>query len=69
MHIPVNGGKDEGPLGDPFNLIKIILKVGDSFFHHLSGLQHKGQDQLARTELVADFFHRRQQDGIQRVDG
>ena len=36
--------------------------------HHLGGLQHEGQDQLARAELVADLLHRRQQHGVQRVD-
>ena len=40
----------------------------DRALHHLGRLQHERQDQLARAELVADVFHRRQQDLVEHVD-
>ena len=37
------------------------------FFHHLSRLEHKGQDQLPCAKAVTDLFHCRQQDGIENL--
>ena len=41
----------------------------DGFLHHLGGLEHEGQDQLAGAKLVADLFHGRQQDGVEDLHG
>ena len=69
MHIAVDGGDDDRAFGDAFHLLEIILKMGDGLLHHFGGLQHEGQDQFARAEFVADFFHGGEQDVVEGVDG
>ena len=56
------------PFADAFLALEELLEVRDGLLHHLGRLQHERQDQLARAELVADLFHRRQQHVVQHVD-
>ena len=68
MHIAVDGGDDDGSLGDAFHFLKIILEVRNGLLHRFSGLQHEGQDQFTRAELVTDFFHGGEQDVVQSMN-
>ena len=63
VHVAVDGGEHHRALGDAFDFLEVGLEVRDGLLHHFGGLQHEGQDQFARAELVADFLHGRQQHG------
>ena len=65
MHIAIDSGNHHRALGDAFHLLEIILEMCDGFLHHLGGLQHEGQDQFARAELVPDLLHGGEQDGVE----
>jgi len=65
VHVAKHGREHEFALGETFLLIQVIFKVGNSLFHNLRGLQNKGQDKISRTEAIANFFHRRQQNIVE----
>jgi len=60
VHVAVHGRKHDLALRVAFLALQELLEVPNGFLHHLGGLQHERQNQLAGAELVADFFHRRQ---------
>ena len=68
MHVAVHGGEHHLALGVSLALLQVLLEVRDGTLHHLCALQHKGQDELAGTEPVADILHGGQEDGVQHGD-
>ena len=65
VHIAEYGRQDNGALRVALDLVEVVLQARNSLLHHLGGLQDEGQDQFARTELVADLLHRRQQHRVE----
>ena len=69
VHVAIHGGEHQCALGDPGFLLQVVLQVRHGFLHHLGGLEHKRQDQLARAELIAYLFHGGQQHVVEHGDG
>ena len=69
VDVAEHGREHDGRLGLALEPIQVALEVGHRPLHHLGGLEHERQDQLARAEAVADVLHRRQEDAVQDVDG
>ncbi len=69
VDVAIHRREHDGSFGRSFQSLQIVLKLVDGFLHRLGRLQHEGQNQFARAELVADLFHRRQQHIVQHFDG
>ena len=68
MHVAEDRREHDLALADALGALEELLEVRDGLLHHFGRLQHERQDQLAGAELVADFFHRRQQHVVEHVD-
>src|SRR5665213_1314940 len=68
VHVAEHRGQHDDPFAHAFLAFEELLEVRDRLLHHLGRLQDERQDQLAGAELVADLFHRGQQDVVQHVD-
>jgi len=56
------------PLVYPSRFSRYCSRCATARVHHLGALEHEGQDQLARTESIADVLHRGEQDGVEHAD-
>ncbi len=68
VHVAVDGGQHDLALGLPLGLLQVRLQPRDGLLHHLRALQHEGEDQLARAELVAHLLHRGQQHLVEHLE-
>ena len=68
VHVAKDGREHDRTFGRAFLLLQELFEVRDRLLHHFRGLQHERQNQLARSEFVADFFHRGQQDLVEHGD-
>ena len=68
VHIAVHRRQHHQSLGSAFFSLQVLLQVSDGLLHYLGRLQHERQDQLASPKLIPHLFHRRQQNGVERLD-
>ena len=69
VHVAVHGGEHDAALGVALGSLEELLEVLDRLLHHLGGLEHERQDQLAGAELVADLLHRGEQHVVEHAHG
>ena len=66
VHVAEHGRDHDLALGVALDPVEVVLELRHGALHHLGGLEHEGQDQLAGAELVAHLLHGRQQHLVER---
>ena len=69
VHVAVHRREHDLPLRVALLALEELLEVRHRPLHHLRGLQHERQDQLARAEAVAHFLHRGEQHVVEHAHG
>ncbi len=69
MDVAVHGGEHDLPFRVALGALEELLEMLDGALHHLRGLEHEREDELAGAELVPHLLHGGEEHLVEHADG